>query len=243
MLTIKDLNFSYSLNQNVLTDVNLTIEKGKKTALIGSNGSGKTTLFLLCSGILHSDSGMISINNKPVLSGKFNPDTAYLFQSPDDQLFSATLFEDVAFGPLNMGLKKDNILQVVTAALKQVDCQHLAQKSPHHLSGGEKRMAALATLLSMNPRLILCDEPTANLDNRNRRKVINLIQKMSQTLFISSHDLEFLLETCEEVILLDAGKVIASGPIREIMSNDPLMSSCGLEKPHSLTQHKIQHHS
>lgn len=243
MLTIDKLSFAYPGGDPILKDISLQIEKGEKTALIGPNGSGKTTLFLLCCGILKVQKGTIEVSGSAIVHSKFNPKISYLFQSPDDQLFSSTIFDDVAFGPLNMGLKKTEIKQVVKDALLRVNSEKLSDKSPFHLSGGEKRMAAIASLLSMNPDLLLFDEPTANLDSRNKRKVIELIKEMSETLLISSHDLEFLLETCSRVIIIDEGEIVADGPIRDILSNENLINKHGLEKPHSLIPHVEHHHN
>jgi len=241
MLKVKGLSFSYPGGNPILKEISLYIPKGEKTALIGPNGSGKTTIFLLCCGILKEQKGTIEVSGSKIVHKRFNPHISYLFQSPDDQLFSSTIFDDVAFGPLNMGLNKKKIEQIVAGALHRVNSEHLSEKSPFHLSGGEKRMAAIASLLSMNPDLLLFDEPTANLDSRNKRNVIDLIKEMNETLFISSHDLEFLLETCSRVIIIDEGRIVADGPIRTIMSNAELMNKHGLEKPHSLIPH-IEHH-
>ncbi len=242
MLKIEKLSFCYPEGNSILKEISLDIHKGEKTALIGPNGSGKTTLFLLCCGILKVQSGSIKVASKKIEFRKFNPRISYLFQSPDDQLFSSTIFDDVAFGPLNMGKNKKEIEKIVKDALSRVESEKLSDKSPFHLSGGEKRMAAIASLLSMNPDVLLFDEPTANLDSRNKRKVIELIQEMNETLFLSSHDLEFLLETCSRVIIIDEGRIVADGPIRTIMSNEKLMKKHGLEKPHSLIPHAEHHH-
>lgn len=242
MLTIKDISFAYPGGDPILNKIDLHLRPGEKTALVGPNGSGKTTLFLLCCGILKEQEGTIEVHEKLIQHKKFNPRISYLFQSPDDQLFSSTIFDDVAFGPLNMGVDKEDIHGIVREALDRVNLEKLSDKSPFHLSGGEKRMAAIASLLSMNPELLLFDEPTANLDSRNKRKVIELIQSMEETLFISSHDLEFLLETCSRVIVIDEGKIVADGPIKEIMSDKELMNRHGLEKPHSLIPHREKHH-
>lgn len=242
MLKIENLLFTYPQGDEVLKDVNLEIGAGEKTALIGPNGSGKTTLFLICGGILKQQGGKVSLHGEKIVHRQFNSRISYLFQSAEDQLFSSTIYDDVAFGPLNMGLNRDEIDKRVADALERVGYRERTDKAPFHLSGGEKRLAAIATLLSMNPEVLLFDEPTANLDSRNRRKVIQLIQAMEETLFISSHDLEFLLETCDRVILLDDGKVVAEGPIREILADEVLMNSHGLEKPHSLIPHQIKHH-
>ncbi|MBI9100027.1 MAG: ABC transporter ATP-binding protein, partial [Spirochaetaceae bacterium] len=239
---IDNIGFSYPGGDPVLKGINIEIREGEKTALIGPNGSGKTTLFLICCGILKSGTGSIRVNGKEIQFKKFNPEISYLFQSPDDQLFSSTIFEDVAFGPMNMGMKKDDVREIALQALERVDSSDLADKAPFHLSGGEKRMAGIASLLSMNPKVLLFDEPTANLDSRNKRKVIELIQSMTETLFISSHNLEFLLETCTRVIVIDEGQIVADGPIKKIMSHEKLMNDHGLEKPHSLVPHQVKHH-
>lgn len=242
MLKIQNLAFCYPQGKEVLKGVSLEIRRGDKTAIIGPNGSGKTTLFLLCCGILKQESGSVSLCGKDIVYRQFDSRISYLFQSADDQLFSSSIYDDVAFGPLNMGLNKKEIDERVVNALERVGYRESSDRAPFHLSGGEKRLAAIATLLSMSPEVLLFDEPTANLDSRNRRKVIQLIQAMEETLVISSHDLEFLLETCSRVILLDDGKVVADGPIREILADRELMNWHGLEIPHSLEPHEIGHH-
>ena len=241
VLKVENLRFAYSESRSVLTMINLTLSKGERIALVGPNGSGKTTLFLLLCGILKAESGLICTNGKTVLHSRFNPEISYLFQSPDDQLFSSTVFDDIAFGPLNMGLSPDEVRERAAKALESVGCIDLAQRAPHHLSGGEKRMAAIATILSMSPGIILFDEPTSALDSRNRRRVIQTILSISQSMIIASHDLEFLLETCQRVLLLDCGRIVADGPIREILADETLLKAHGLEKPHSLVPHRVAH--
>jgi len=235
---VNNLRFSYPQKNDVLKDVSFKIKRGEHIGLIGPNGSGKTTLFLLLCGILKPQAGNIMVNSKPIVHAKFNPQVSYLFQSPDDQLFSASVFDDVAFGPLNMGLCAAEVKIRVEKAIFNVGLSHLAKRAPHHLSGGEKRMAAIATLLAMMPEVILFDEPTSNLDSLNRRNVINLIQKIESTLIIASHDLEFLLETCSKVMLLNQGTIVRTGPIKKIMADQSLMHTHHLEKPHSLIPHK-----
>jgi cobalt/nickel transport system ATP-binding protein len=234
---VTSLFFSYPDRSSVLSDVTLGLVRGDRVGLIGPNGAGKTTLFLLISGVLSPSAGSIAVTGKPVQPGRFAPEVAYLFQSPDDQLFSATVFDDVAFGPLNMGLEEPEVEDRVQSALEKVQSTDLSGRSPHHLSGGEKRLAALATILAMTPEVLLLDEPTANLDNASRRNVINVLRDIEETLFVASHDLEFLLETCSQVVLLDSGRIVAQGPIREVLGNEALMMSHHLEKPHSLLPH------
>lgn len=237
-LDISDISFAYPGRPAVLQGVSLKVKAGQRVALVGPNGSGKTTLLLLTCGVLKSSAGVISVDDRQIKAGRFDPRVTYLFQSPDDQLFCPTVFDDVAFGPLNMGLPAEEARDRVQQALKTVGAEALADRAPHHLSGGEKRLVALATLLSMSPRVILLDEPTSNLDSRNRRQVINILEQAPQTLLVTSHDLEFLLEICLRVMLIDEGRVNADGPIREVLADEELLRAHGLEKPHSLIPHR-----
>ena len=243
VLHMDNLSFRYPDKSKILEKITLSLFSKEKTAIIGPNGSGKTTLFLLLCGILKPESGKIEVNGNTIRHNHFNPEITYLFQTPDDQLFSPTVFDDIAFGPLNMGLSREEILIRVKAALETVNLTHLSDKPPHHLSGGEKRMAAIATILSMMPDILLFDEPTSNLDAKNRRQVISTIKEINKTMFISSHDLEFLLETCNRCILLDSGKIIADGPIVDILINEQLLNMHHMEKPHSLIPHIHSEHS
>ena len=236
-VVVNDLRFSYPDKRQVLKGINLEVCRSERVGLIGPNGSGKTTFLLLLCGLLKPESGTVAVNGKAVLHNRFNPKINYLFQFPDDQLFCATVFDDVVFGPLNMRLEKDEARQRAAGALEAVGCAHLAEKAPHHLSGGEKRMVAIATLLSMMPDIILFDEPVSNLDSRNRRRVIRTITDMHQTVIVASHDLELLLETCTRVLLIDEGRLLQDGPIREILSDEKLLKVHGMEKPHSLIPH------
>jgi cobalt/nickel transport system ATP-binding protein len=232
-----DLRFSYPDSREVITGINFEISRTERVGLIGPNGSGKTTVLLMLCGMLKPESGNVTVNGKMVTHITFNPEINYLFQFPDDQLFCATVFDDVIFGPLNMHLEKDEVRQRAGGALKAVGCTHLADKAPHHLSGGEKRMVAIATILSMMPDIILFDEPVSNLDSRNRRRVIRTITDMRQTVIVASHDLELLLETCTRVLLVDEGRLVQDGPVREILSDEKLLKAHGMEKPHSLIPH------
>ena len=237
VLKVDNVCFSYPDKADALTEVSFEVTKGERIALIGPNGSGKTTLFLLLCGILSPASGEIVVNGKGVKHNQFNTDISYLFQSPDDQLFTSTVFDDVAFGPINEGLPEEEIKERVRNALEKVYCRELMDKSPHHLSGGEKRMVALATILSMNPEIMLLDEPTTDLDLRNRRNIITIFSSLQKTMIISSHDLEFLLETCNRALIIDNGKVAEDGNIIDLLSDEALMEFHHMEKPHSLYPH------
>ncbi|WAL58345.1 energy-coupling factor ABC transporter ATP-binding protein [Thermocoleostomius sinensis] len=233
-IAITDLCFSYPDNPDVLRHITLNICQGDRVGLIGYNGCGKTTLFLLICGVLTPSSGEIRLLNQRVRPGTFYPEIGLVFQNPDDQLFSASVWDDVAFAPQNMGLLDDEVHQRVTEALAITGVQELATRPPHHLSGGQKRMVAIAGILAMRPQIIIYDEPTANLDLRARRRLIQFLQQSQETLLIASHDLEFVLEVCDRVVLMDEGQIVADGNPRQLMSDIELMEKHGLERPYSL---------
>ena len=236
-VSISNLGFAYTHNQSTLTDINVQIASGETVGLIGANGAGKTTLFLTICGILTPTYGEIKLFEKLVEPGIFNPDIGLVFQNPDDQLLCPTVRDDIAFGPENMGLSAEEIDKRVDTALSLTGIPHLVDRIPHHLSGGEKCMVAIASVLAMLPQIILYDEPSANLDLQARRRLIKFLQNSPETTIISSHDLEMLLEVCDRVILLNQGRVVADGIPQRIMSDRILMQSNGLEVPHSLTHH------
>lgn len=241
MLTVSGLCFSYPDKPNVLRDINFRLVSGERVGLVGPNGAGKTTFFLVICGIIKSSAGEIVVFDKPVVNGDFRPEIGLVFQNPDDQLFCPSVWDDVAFGPRNMGLSKEELEAGVTKALSIVGGLGLAARPAHHLSGGEKRMVSIASVLSMQPRLIMYDEPSANLDIRSRRRLIHLLQASQETTLIASHDLELVLEVCNRVVLMNEGRIIADGDPVEIMGNDDLMKAHGQEKPHSLVPHQVQH--
>ncbi|MCK4806297.1 MAG: ABC transporter ATP-binding protein [Candidatus Aegiribacteria sp.] len=214
----------------------------EKVGIIGPNGSGKTTLFLLLAGILAPDSGSLSVLDSPVKTGSFNSDLGFVFQNPDDQLFCPTVRDDLAFGLQNIGHSKEEADSMIDAYLNRMEMSDLAERPPHNLSGGEKRMISVAGVIIMNPAIVILDEPESSLDSRARRQLIEFLRNSSETLLIASHDLEFLLETCERTALLDNGRICADGSSRRIMGDEPLMNSHGFEKPHSLVPHVEPHH-
>ncbi|PSN10982.1 cobalt ABC transporter ATP-binding protein [filamentous cyanobacterium CCT1] len=236
------LSFGYPDQPQVLREVTLTVQEGDRVGIIGHNGCGKTTLFMLLCGVLTPVAGEIHLFGEPLTPGQFRPEVALLFQDPDDQLFSASVRDDIAFGPQNMGFDPAEVDARVTQAADMAGIAHLLDRTPHHLSGGEKQMVAIAGLLAMTPQIILYDEPTASLDLRTRRRLIRFLQNSTETVLISSHDLEFVLEVCDRVILIDEGHIIADGCPREIMGDQTLMEAHGLEKPHSLIPHVESHH-
>lgn len=235
-LTVNNLYFAYPTTA-VLQDINLTIADGERVALIGPNGAGKTTLFHVVTGIVKPNKGTVLLYDRPVTPGRFHPEVGLVFQYPDDQLFSPSVYDDVAFGPSNMGLSKMEVAERVERALATTGIADLAERPPHQLSGGQKRMVAIAGIIAMQPKLIIYDEPSANLDIRSRRRLIRFMQESAETMLISTHDLELVLEVCSRVVLLDGGEIIATGDPITLLADDDLMEAHGLERPHSLRPH------
>ncbi|MEM7771390.1 MAG: ABC transporter ATP-binding protein [Cyanobacteria bacterium P01_A01_bin.37] len=241
-IAIDDLAFAYPNSSNILEQLNLRITAGERVGIIGPNGAGKTTLFMTLCGVFKPTAGTITVFGDPIIPGRFRPDIGLVFQNPDDQLFAASVRDDVAFGPENMGLSPDEITVRVREALDLTGMNSHIDRAPHHLSGGEKRMVAIAGVIAMLPSLVIYDEPSANLDMRARRRLIQFLQGSRETMLISSHDLEFILEVCDRVILLDNGTIVADGDPRQVMGDETLMLTHGLEKPHSLIPHIDPHH-
>jgi len=246
-LRVNGLSYTYPSGQKALDGVSFEVGEGESVALVGPNGAGKTTLFLCLSGVLSVPGGAANVagldpaerTHRRALPSK----VGIIFQDSDDQLFSTTVSDDVAFGPLNLGLPPSEVRQRVMEALNEVGLCGLEGRVPFHLSGGEKRRVALAGILAMRPEILLLDEPSSHLDPRGRRELIHLINRLPVTKAIASHDLEFILETCQRAIILDAGRVVADGPVRRLLANRDLMNAHGLEVPHSLTPHLDSHHS
>lgn len=240
-LKISDLSFSYQKDIQALKNIDLEVKPGERVGVIGPNGAGKTTLFLMICGILKPDTGWILMLDEPVVNGRFNSDAALVFQKSDDQLFCPSVWDDVAFGPENMGLGPEEIKARTRQALATVGGLELAERSVHHLSEGEKRIVSIAGVLAMRPRLILYDEPSASLDIRSRRRLISIMRAAGQTQIIASHDLELILEVCTRVVIMDNATIAAQGDPVKIMGNEELMLAHGQEKPHSLIPHEIRH--
>ncbi len=237
-LQLNDIAFAYPGHQPVVTGVSLAIADGERVGLIGPNGAGKSSLLLTICGVHAPSNGEVALYGNPVTAGAFHPAVGLVFQNSNDQLFSSTVHDDVAFGPRNMGLNDEDVEARVADALAKTRTQHLAERIPHHLSGGEKRMVSIASVLAMRPKLVLYDEPDANLDMRARRQLIRFLQDAPHTVLLASHDLEMVLEVCDRVLLLDDGHIIADGDPATIMSDAALMEAHGLEKPHSLVPHR-----
>lgn len=243
ILSMSNVEYAYNNHQQILKNINIKIQEGDKIGIIGPNGAGKTTLFKLLVGIEKPNYGSILIYNKEIKHGKFNTDIGIVFQETRDQLLCPTVYDDVAFGPKHMGLSKDMIKVRTDRALNSLNISDLSECAPHHLSGGERRLVSIAGILAMKSKIIIYDEPTSNLDMRYRRILINFIkQSKAEGSLIASHDLEFILEVCNRVILLDEGQIVADGKAKEILSDEKLLSKHGLEKPHSLINHVMENH-
>jgi cobalt/nickel transport system ATP-binding protein len=232
------LSFAYPDGTRALAELSLRIDPGERVGLVGPNGAGKTTLFLCLAGILRTPSGAVHVagldpwatEDRKKLPAKIG----IVFQNSDDQLFHVTILDDVAFGPLNLGLPNEEIKQRVSDALSQTGLTGLETRVPFHLSGGEKRRAAVAGILAMRPEILLLDEPTVYLDPRGRREFIELVNRLAGTKLIAAHDLEMIRQTCDRVVLLDNGKLAADGPTDSILGRAELMAAHGLEVPFSL---------
>lgn len=237
IVQIEKLNFSYPDGRSALKDISLWIAEGERVALVGPNGSGKSTLLLHLNGILRAQTGSIRIGGLPLTDahvGTIRTWVGLTFQNPDDQLFSPRVYEDVAFGPLNMGLPETEIRERVARALAAVGMSDYASRLSHHLSLGEKKRIALATVLSMDARILALDEPSAGLDPRARRQLIDLLRRFDrQTLLISTHDMRLANELCTRCIILDEGRVAASGAAQAVLHDHALMQQHGLETPDS----------
>jgi len=234
---VQNLQHVYPDETVALRDVSFLIHHGESVGIIGANGAGKSTLLLHLIGYLSATSGEIVIGDDR-LSKETLPEirrtVGMVFQDPEDQLFMPTVFDDVAFGPLNLGLAADEIEIRVAEALERVGALDLRDKPPYHLSGGEKKRVAIATVLSMLPEILVLDEPTNGLDPQARRQLIALLQAFHHTRIVTSHDLDMILELCDRTIVLHEGKVMADGPTLEIFNNDELLKSCRLEKPFAM---------
>lgn len=232
-LRIEDLRFAYGDGHQALKGVSFTIPQGEKVALLGPNGAGKSTLLLHLNGLLQGDGSVDIVGQRldhddKKLLRRIRADVGLIFQDSDDQLFSNTVGEDVAFGPKHIGYPRDEVKRRVSAALADVGLSGFEKRAPYHLSGGEKRRAAIATILSMDPKIIAADEPSSGLDPRARRGLIELLVKLPQTLLIATHDLELARAALPRSIIMNDGKVVADGPTKEIVSDQALLEAHGL---------------
>ncbi|HKZ20842.1 MAG TPA: ABC transporter ATP-binding protein [Acidimicrobiia bacterium] len=233
-LSVSDLSFSYPDGTEVLKQVSLEIAPGEKVGLLGPNGAGKTTFVLHLNGILRASSGSINLGGITLSDEtlrEIRRRVGLVFQDPDDQLFMPTVFADVAFGPANFGFAPEEVEHRVRGALESVGEWHLADRAPHHLSGGERRKVAIATVLASDSELLVLDEPTSNLDPAGRRELVALLSSLPTTQLIVTHDLPFVFELCPRSIIMDGGRVVADGRTGELLSNRQLMAAHRLELP------------
>jgi cobalt/nickel transport system ATP-binding protein len=235
---VRQLTFAYPQGQTALDELSFCVNPGESVALVGPNGAGKTTLFLCLAGVLRPRVEALRLGGLDLTDARqrkrLPEHVGIVFQNSDDQLFNATVRDDVAFGPLNLGLPPEEVRARVAEALARVGMSGKEERVPFHLSGGEKRRVALAGVLAMRPEVLLLDEPSMHLDPRGRRELIALLHTLTGTRLIASHDLEMILETCTRVLLLDQGRLVADGPVRDILADAALMDAHGLEVPWSL---------
>lgn len=239
----RDLRFRYPDGTEALKGVSFRITHGGAVGIIGANGTGKSTLLMHLNGYLMPTSGEVRVGEMPLTretAAAIRRAVGMVFQDPDDQLFMPTVIEDVAFGPLNAGLPPAEVDRRVRAALEQVGLGHVGQRPPYKLSAGEKRGVAIATVLAMEPDVLVMDEPSTNLDPRGRRRLIEWLKGFRHTKIIATHDLEMVVEVCSRVMLMDDGRILAEGETAALLNDEALMQAHGLERPHSL-RHRHPH--
>lgn len=237
MINVKNLEYAYPDGTRALNGVTLEVKAGESIGIIGPNGAGKTTLLLHLNGILRGKGEMgickMAVNNGNL--GQIRKKVQIVFQDPDDQLFMPSVFDDLAFGPLNMGHSREKIERLVKEALGDVEMEGYEERCPHHLSFGEKKRIAIATCLAMQPEILILDEPTISLDPRARRHLIQFLKGLKVTKIIAAHDLEMVLELCDRVSIIDEGVIVAQGEPGEILKEKDLLEAHGLEVPLSIS--------
>jgi cobalt/nickel transport system ATP-binding protein len=233
-LQVQKLSYAYPDGHQALFDVDLDIARGERVALLGPNGAGKTTLILHLNGVLAAQRGSVTVTDLPVEKGNLKEirrRVGLVFQDPDDQLFMSSVREDVAFGPANAGLEGERIEEVVMDALRAVGMDAYADRPPHHLSFGQRRRVAIATVLAMDPEILVLDEPSSNLDPAGRREIAEILTSLDLTMLMVTHDLPYALELCERAVVMNEGAMVADGPTRDILSDAETMRQNRLELP------------
>jgi cobalt/nickel transport system ATP-binding protein len=234
-LEVQGLTYAYPDGHVALRGVELTVAAGERVALLGPNGAGKTTLMLHLNGILQGNSGTVSVGGLAATKENLKEirrRVGVVFQDPDDQLFMPTVRDDVAFGPANLGLKGPELEARVHDALSAVGMVDAADRPPHHLSFGQRRRVAVATVLAMGPQILVLDEPTSNLDPAARRDLANILTALPVTAIVATHDLPYALELCPRTVILDGGVIVADGPTRDVLADADLMAAHRLELPY-----------
>ncbi|MEW6601574.1 MAG: ABC transporter ATP-binding protein [Nitrospirota bacterium] len=237
IIEFNDVHFTYPDRTEALKGINFRITHGESVGIVGANGAGKSTLISHMNGYLLPERGNIIIGDLPLNRSTIHharKSVGVVFQNPDDQLFMSTVFEDVAFGPLNLGMTKESVIEKVNDALTTVGCLHLKDKPPHHLSLGQKRAVSIAAVIAMQPDILVMDEPAASLDPKSRRQLINLLREFKHTKIIASHDLDLIMDVCERCLVISGGRVTADGPVKEIFMDAKLLADNNLELPLSL---------
>jgi len=237
VVDIQGLGFAYPDGTVALSDVELHIHRGERVALLGPNGAGKTTLILHMNGIHLPQTGTVAVSGLPVRHDNLidiRRRVGIVFQDPDDQLFMPTVREDVAFGPANLGLKGRDLDERVEQALATVEVADLADRPPNHLSFGQKRRVAIAGVMAMAPEILILDEPTSNLDPASRVDLTGVLDELDVTQLIVTHDLLYALEICERSVILDAGRIVADGPTRDVLGDEALLAKHRLGLPAGL---------
>ena len=233
MISFSDVSFSYEKSRSILEHISFKIDEGESVGLIGANGAGKSTLMKILLGLLKAE-GTVTVGGKEVCEKnlkEIRKTLDFVFQNSDNQMFMPTVVEDITFGLVNYGMRKDEAEVKADKILENLNIKDLKSRHNHTLSGGEKRMAAIATVLAMEPKVLLMDEPTSTLDPYNRRQVINIVNALPQTKIITSHDLDMILDTCSRVILLSDGKIVADGPAEQILKDQELLEAHRMELP------------
>ncbi len=237
IIEAKDLSYTYPDGTNALKDVSFRITHGESVAVIGENGAGKSTLLLHMNGYIIPQDGSLLIGNYYVTvktKKEIHRTVGMVFQNPDDQLFMPTVFEDVAFGPVNLGLPEEEVRKRVEESLITVGMLHLAERPPYRLSAGEKRGVSIAAVLATYPDILVMDEPGSGLDPKTRRALINLLLKFEHTKIIATHDLDMALDVCKRTIVMHDGQIVADGNTVDILNDEELLERCSLEKPLSM---------
>ena len=233
-LSVSGLAYSYPDGHQALAGVDIELERGERVALLGPNGAGKTTFVLHLNGVIGSQSGRVSVGGLAVQRenlAEIRRMVGLVFQDPDDQLFMPTVREDVAFGPVNLGIRGPELEERVQGALRAVGMEGHADRPPHHLSFGQRRRVAVATVLAMDPEILVLDEPSSNLDPAGRRELAEILKKLDLTMLLVTHDLPYALELCPRAVVMSAGVVVADGSTAEILSDSALMAANRLELP------------
>jgi cobalt/nickel transport system ATP-binding protein len=234
IVEVRDLQYTYPDGNPALRGLSFRITHGETVAIVGGNGAGKSTLLLHLNGCLIPEAGSVRVGDFPLTKKTLQHvrrTVGMVFQDPDDQLFMPTVYDDIAFGPLNLGLTTEDVDERVMNALSIVGATHLKDRPPYRLSGGEKRSVAIASVLSMSPSILVMDEPTSNLDPKARRQLIDLLKTFEHTIIVATHDLDMVLDLCSRTLVLKEGRVVADGATLNILQNEDLLDASRLEKP------------